>query len=433
MATTKLRPLVALIGAGALLALAGCTSSGSANGPVTNINIIAPSNAPSDAGFEAVTKAFNAANPTIHATYTGVTDYDTTRSAQLSAGTADIFVCYPQQPQSFTGKSSNEDTLLAQAGKFVDLTKQVFMKNYTPSVLSSPRSEIDGKFYAVPTGLSYGTGVYYNETVFKKYGLKIPTTWDEFVDVMSKLKAKGVTAFGWGGKDGFPEALPLYGIIASMYPTDDDKTNLLKGMWDGSVDLSKGVPLTVMKRLQTIYDNSSQTSPGMSVTESIGSFAKGDFAMMFDGTWDQKSITSVVGSSFKWGMFPLPGSNSAKNNQYLTGKLELQLCASSTSKNKKAALKWLEFFSQPDEYSKFVKLSGFAPSQPNITTKDPFLDSISKYTGKFQLFWESIYQGPQELAPVGNLGFAYPLLKPIGTNTPTQAAEAAEAAWKAVR
>lgn len=441
MATTKLRRLVALACASALLALAACSgstnesSSGapSAGGAPSEINIIAPSNAPSDAGFQAVTDAFNAVNPDIKATYTPVTDYDTTRAAQLTAGTVDVFVCFPRQPQDFTGQAATEDTLMARAGQFVDLTNEPFMKNYTASVLASPRSAIDGTVYAVPTGLSYATGVYYNKKVFADNGLDVPTTWAELVNVMTTLKGAGVTPFGWGGLDGFPAALPLYGLVASYYPQDADKWELLEGLWDGSVDLTTGVPLEIMERLQVIYDNSSDTSPGISIVESFGAFANGEFAMLFDGSWDQKTILDVVDSNFEFGMFPLPGGDNAADNQVLNGKLELQLCVASASKNKEAALKWLEFYSQPENYTTFVEQSGFAPSQPNITTNNPFLDSIADYTKDFSLFWEAIFIAPQELAPEGGVGFAYNQLVPIGTKTPAEAAAAAEAAWDAVR
>lgn len=433
MATKMLRRTIALAGTGTLLALAGCTAAAPADEGVVKINIIAPSNAPSDAGFQAVTDAFNASQDGIEATYTGVTDFETTRAAQMSAGTVDVFVCFPREPQGFAGETPNEDTLMAQAGQLVDLSEQSFMDNYTPTVLDSPRSTIDGKLYAVPTGLSYATGIYYNKAIFEDAGLEIPTTWDEFVDVMTALSDAGVTPFGFGGKDGFPAALPLYGLLASMYPTDADKRDLLAGIWDGSVDLTSGVPLEVMERLQTVYDNVSETSPGMSIVESIGAFANGDYAMMFDGSWDQKSIGDVVDGKFDFGMFPLPGSDNAADNQLLNGKLELQLCASEASKNKDAALKWLEFFSEPENYATFIQNSGFAPAQPNIATDDAFLDSISQYTGEFRLFWESIYVAPQEIAPEGNPGFAYTLLSPLGSSSPAEAAAAAQSAWDAVR
>lgn len=433
MATRTLRVVAFATSALAIVGLAGCAGGGSPTGDVVKINIIAPSNAPSDAGFQAVTDAFNASQTGIEATFSPVTDYETTRAAQLSAGTVDVFVCYPRQPQGFTDEESTEDMLMAQAGQFVDLTDKPFMGNYIQSVLASPRSTMNGKLYAVPTGLSYATGVYYNKKIFSTLGLAIPTTWGEFTATMAALKAAGVTPFGFGGKDGFPAALPLYGIIGSLYPEDANKQALLKGLWDGSVDLTRGVPLEAMQRLQTIYDNTSAASPGSSIVESIGAFANGEFAMMFDGSWDQKSVTDVVGGKFDFGMFPLPGADNADQNRFLNGKIELQLCASSASAHQDAALAWLDFFSQPKNYTTFAKLSGFAPAQPNIVTDDPFLDSISQYASDFRLFWESIVVAPQAIAPEAKVGFEYNRLPPLGTNTPAEAAAAAQAAWDAVR
>ncbi|MGV9195312.1 ABC transporter substrate-binding protein [Microbacterium sp. MC2] len=434
MTTKRLRTALVFASAGALVVLAGCSAGGDdASGGPTEINIIAPSNPPSDAGFQAVTEAFNAANPDIHATYTGVSDYETTRAAQLTASKADIVACYPRQPTGLPDEVVSEDTLMAQSGTFVDLTDEPFMDNYLPSVLASPRSAIDDRVYAVPTGLSYATGVYYNKSLFDELGLEIPTTWDELQDVMSVLNENNVTPFGFGGLDAFPAALPLYGILASYYPTDADKTELLEGIYDGSVDLTEGAPLEVMERLQTVYDNTTPTSPGISVVESFGAFANGEFAMLFDGSWDQKSIADVVGTKFDVGMFPLPGGDDAADNHNLNGKLELQMCAVEGSEHKEAALKWLEFFSQPENYATFTELSGFAPSQPDIASDDAFLNSIADYTSEFSLFWEAIFIAPQGLAPEGGVGFAYQLLPPLGAQTPEEAAAAAEAAWEAVR
>lgn len=433
MATKKFRQLVVLT-VGSTLALAGCAGSPDPTAPSSvSINVIAPTNAPSDAGFQAVTDAFNQAQTGITATYAGVTEYDTTRAAQLAAGTADIVVCFPSQPHDFADQAVSEDTLMAQAGQFVDLTDEPFMRNYTQSVLQSPRSAIDGRVYGAPTGLAYATGVFYNKQIFEDNGLGIPTTWSELLDVIDALTEAGITPFGYGGLDAFPQTLPLYGLIQSMYPTDEAKTDLLRGMWDGSLDLTTGVPLEILERLQVVYDNSAELSPGMTIVESLAAFGNSEFAMVFDGTWDQKAILGIVDSRFDFGMFPFPGGDSTGDNEFLSGKIELQLCVSETSQNKEAAMKWLEFFSQPENYATFVEHSGFAPAQPGIATGDAFLASIEPYTQEFRLFWEAIFVAPQGLAPQGNTGFAYSLLPPFGSSTPVEAAAAAQEAWEAVR
>src|SRR5450759_4757296 len=83
-------------------------------------------------------------------------------------------------------------------------------------------------------------------------------------------------------------------------------------------------------------------------------FANGEYAMTPDGTWDTPTIASAVGSKFAIGYFPIPTSDNPAENATLGGKVELTLAVPSSAKNKTAALAYLDFFSQPQNYAKFV-------------------------------------------------------------------------------
>ena len=50
----------------------------------------------------------------------------------------------------------------------------------------------DGEVYAIPTQQSTAI-MYYNRAIFDKYGLEVPTTYDEYVQVCDTLKENGVT------------------------------------------------------------------------------------------------------------------------------------------------------------------------------------------------------------------------------------------------
>ena len=50
----------------------------------------------------------------------------------------------------------------------------------------------DGEVYAIPTQQSTAI-MYYNKAIFDKYGLEVPTTYDEYVQVCDTLKENGVT------------------------------------------------------------------------------------------------------------------------------------------------------------------------------------------------------------------------------------------------
>lgn len=62
--------------------------------------------------------------------------------------------------------------------------------------------DVDGKgIYMVPWTGDVTDVVWYNKEIFDDLGLSVPATWDEFMDVMAKIKASGVTPIVEGNKD----------------------------------------------------------------------------------------------------------------------------------------------------------------------------------------------------------------------------------------
>jgi len=447
MATTTLRTrraargaVAVLAAAGTLFALGACSggddkspnaSGGSGSEIKGNLSILVSSADASDKAFQEVTDAFNAKYPDAKATLTSVPNdsYPATKSAQITAGKADIFVVKNfREIPDYAQDSKSDDVLLAESGGLVDLTDQPFMKSYTQTVLDS--QAIGGKQYAVPTGLSYATGVYYNKKIFSDNGLEVPTTWTELQNVISTLKGKSITPFGIGGKDTWPAGLVMLGVVAGTYPTAADKQAAIDGLWDHSVDLTQAPQSTVLEKTQTIFENAQKNFSGAGYDDMPAAFAKGDFAMLPDGTWNDPTIESAVGSNFEIGYFPLPASDNAADNKFLNGKIELQLGVSATSKNQAAALAWLDLFSQKDTYTKFVATSGFSSAQPGIDQSD-FLNSISDYTSTFEPVWESLWIADNKAGDDAVYPFNYPALAPLGGSSAADAAKAAQTAWSA--
>lgn len=59
---------------------------------------------------------------------------------------------------------------------------------------------LNGKTYALPIELNI-TPIYYNKAIFQKYNLKVPTTFDEFKQVVKTLTDHGVAPIALGNKD----------------------------------------------------------------------------------------------------------------------------------------------------------------------------------------------------------------------------------------
>ncbi|GAA2518454.1 ABC transporter substrate-binding protein [Rarobacter incanus] len=407
----------------------GGSGSPSASDVTGDLNILVSSADASDKAFGEVIDAFNAKYPNAKATLNSVPNdtYPTTKSAQLTAGKVDVFVVktFREMPD-YAQDSVSEDVQLAQSGGLVDLTDQAFMKNYTQSVLDS--QAIGGKQYAVPTGTSYVTGVYYNKKIFSDNGIEAPTTWSELQAATEKLEKAGVTAFGIGGKDTWPAGLVMLGAVGSEYPTAADKQATIDGLWNQSVSLTSGKPLDVLKKTQWVFEHAQKNFSGAGYDDMPAAFARGEFAMLPDGTWNQPTIATAVNDQFEIGYFPFPGSDNAADNKYLNGKIELQLAVSASSKNQAAALAFLDLFSQKDTYTKFVETSGFSSAQPDIDQSD-FLNSIADQTSQFEPVWESLWIANPNAGDDASFPFNYPALKPLGSSDAAGAAAAAESAW----
>lgn len=434
---------LALTMAGALAACGGSSSgsdqSSSSGGSSTpdasslsgSLSILVSSADASDEAFNKINDAFKEKYPNVDSTVTSVPNdsYPATKSAQLSAGSVDIFVVknFVETPD-YAKDSTSDDVLMAQAGGLVDLTDQSFMKNYTPSVLEA--QAVDGKQYAVPTGLSYSTGIYYNKKIFEENGLEAPTTWSDLENVMSTLKAKGVTPFGIGGKDTWPAGLVMLGNVASQYPTLSDKQTLAENLWSQKASLTDSDEASILAKTQEVFENAQDNFSGAGYDDMPAAFARGDFAMLPDGTWNQPTIDKAVNGAFEYGYIPFPGSDTASNNALLNGKIELQLAVSSSSKNQDAALAWLDFFSDPTNYKTFVDTAGYSAAQPDIETTD-FLKSISQYTETYQPAWDQVWIANNKAGDDAVYPFNYPALSPLGTKTAQDAATDAENAWSA--
>jgi len=442
MATKKLRTTrtigrtIAAAGlAATMISLAACSGQATPDaedGDVAGeLQILVSSAAASDAAFAAVNDAFMAKYPDVKVVLSSVSNdnYPATKSSRLTAGNVDIFVVknFAEAPD-YAADSVSDDVLLARSGGLLDLTGEAFLDNYTQSVLDS--QAIDGKQFAIPTGLSYSTGVYYNKQLFADAGLEVPTTWAELENVMTTLQDEGVTPFGIGGKDGWPAGLVMLGVAGGELPTTADKQDLATALWGQSAALDTGVPLTILEKTQEVLDNAQTNFAGAGYDEIPAGFAAGQFAMTPDGTWNAPTIAAAVGDAFEIGYFPLPAGDDAVDNASLNGKIELQLGVAASTKNKAAALAWLDFFSDPATYTQFVADSGFSPAQQGIEGTE-FLNSIAQYTETFQPAWEQVWIANNDAGQDAVYPFNYPALKPLGTSTPQQAADAAQAAWSA--
>jgi raffinose/stachyose/melibiose transport system substrate-binding protein len=187
----RLRPRTALV-AGAVtlgLVLTACGGSGSsAGGSDGNVTLtfLVNSGETNEAQAKAVVDAFQQENPTITvetSTRPGGTEGDNLIKTKLATGEMEDIFQY--NAGSLLQALTPDQTL-------VNVADQEWVgkldEDYKESV-----STANGT-YGAPWNSSMAGGILYNKDIYAELGLKVPTTWDEFIANSQKIKESGKAA-----------------------------------------------------------------------------------------------------------------------------------------------------------------------------------------------------------------------------------------------
>jgi len=163
-----------------------------------------------------------------------------------------------------------------------------------------------GDWYGIPNYGEYVT-VYYNADMFKKYGVAVPTSLDEFTAALAKFKAAGVTPLNPAGAE-----YPLGQLWYQLALTKADRS------WIDSYQLFKsdldwqGEQLT--SATNTISDWTTKgyiakNSAGLTAEDMGTSFISGKYPIMVSGSWWFGRLVNEA--KFDWSQFQFPGSDYA--------------------------------------------------------------------------------------------------------------------------
>ena len=191
---TTARRGVALVAAGTAAALmfAGCSagslgsSSGEGSAGATEITWLHPNGDTDVASAKALIAAFQAANPGITVkteTRPGGSEGDNLVKTKLATG---------DMAEVFNYNNGSLLQAIKPAQNLTPLDDQPWASQLDPLFAESSKS--DGKLYGGPYGTAFGGGVLYNIPLYKKLGLQVPKTWDEFMANNEKVKADGSAA-----------------------------------------------------------------------------------------------------------------------------------------------------------------------------------------------------------------------------------------------
>ncbi|MBN2354321.1 MAG: extracellular solute-binding protein [Spirochaetales bacterium] len=322
----------------------------------------------------------------------------------------------------------------AQAGLLKDITKDVKGTAFGKSMASGVWQvySYNGKVYGAPHDMG-GITFWYNKELLAKVGYKtFPTTWDDFLKLVKKLKAAGITPIALGGGDKWP-AMHMWSYIAlrlggGQLFEDTFSGKNAKG-FENPTFIKAGQMLADLAALKPFQDG----FLGATYNDEAALMGNGEAAMELMGQWapnvekDNSSDKTGLGAKLSTAPFPAIKGGKGKiteviggGNGYAVGKNAPQ-----------AAVDFLKYLDNKKNNTTWAQVSSIIPTVKGaeVGLTDPNAKMVKAIVDKctfFQLYLD------QFLSPAAG-GTVNDAVQNIlaGTATPAQAMAAIQKAFVA--
>jgi raffinose/stachyose/melibiose transport system substrate-binding protein len=317
----------------------GGSSAGEAGDNVT-LSFLVNSGETNEAQAKAVVEAFQQENPTITietSTRPGGTEGDNLIKTKLATGEMeDIF----QYDSGSLLQALNPDQSL------VNVADQAYMgkldENFKKAVGTANGT------YGVPWNSSMAGGILYNKDIYAELGLKIPTTWDEFIANSQKIKDAGkaapiVASFG----DGWTSQL---WILADFYNVQAQNPDWAQEYTANKVNFSTEPAFAGFSNLEEVGRSGLLNSDFASATydDAIKMLAEGTGAQYPMLTLAVQNIQQNYPDALsKIGIFPMPGINPADNGLTVWEPNAVYISKATDGAKLEAAEKFQAFMATP--------------------------------------------------------------------------------------
>lgn len=326
------------------LALTGCSagslgSSEDEGGGKVTLSFLSDNQQETVKLAEGLAKDFTAKNPAITInveTRPQGTEGDNIVKTRLSTGDmTDVFMYNSGSLMQALAPAKN----LTPVDEFAGQLDENFKKSVTS----------DGKIYGVPFGNFMSGAILYNKDVYAKNGLTVPTTWDQFMANNAKIKAAGVDPVIQTYGDTWTSQLFILGDyhnVEAAEPGWADRYTRNQAKYATSPAAKAG-----FDHLQQVHDAGyiNKDFASAKLTDGLNKLAKGQGAQYpILSAMLSQLIADNPGSENKIGLFPIPGTDAAKNGLTVWAPNGLYIPTSTTGAKLDAAKKFAAFVAGPD-------------------------------------------------------------------------------------
>lgn len=194
----------------------------------------------------------------------------------------------------------------------------------------------DGKIYGYPYSVAVAS-LYVNTELFEQNNVKVPETYEEFLEAVDAFSAAGITPIALGEKDLWP-GLMIYGIHAIRMAGAEDFNAALMG--EGSYNTPELVEAARLVQELAARGGFGSSALGTSQDDAVAAIKQGRAAMMFMGSWlngDCEADDAAVKGKVSVIKFPVIEGGKGNADEFHGGSGETFLVSSNAEHPAEAA------------------------------------------------------------------------------------------------
>jgi ABC-type sugar transport system, periplasmic component len=267
--------------------------------------------------------------------------YKQARNARMASG---------QEMDIIAVSNGPDQTEFPQKGTVLELTNEPWTANFTDGALNLMRkisATPDKLFYAVYEGATFG--VWYNKDMFKKYSIKVPDNYEEFIEACETLKKNGIAPLAQGIKDIW---CPDQEANLMMEPVYNKVPKFWIEMYTGKLKWTDKVILDEAKKLEMLYPSKGYYIQGVlstSYDQCWQLMLQKKIGMWIMGSWAVEVMTkSNVKPDFGVGVFNPPYNYKGNDNKFSPKMGDRCYAVLTSSKKQDAAKDFLGFMTQKE-------------------------------------------------------------------------------------
>ncbi len=296
----------------------------------------------SAAYIQEVAKDYMAKNPDVDITVSAADNADYKQQINVRLASNDA-------PDIYFAWSGVYAKNFAEGGRALDLTDYVKKDNdWFNTIISNQWGPFtfDDKIYGVPIIMD-GKAFYYNQDIFNELSLKVPETWEEFMDVLDKLSKTDYIPISLGNSEDW--ATGHYMTTLNQRMVDPDT---LAADYELKGDFSSPQYIAALDKLQELVPYFTPDFNATSYDTGISDFVNGKAAIYYE---QFNQVQYIKPAAFNWSWFDFPDISEGKGDQNALTGAPQGLMVSSATKYPDVCIDFMEFMTSADEAAKMVK------------------------------------------------------------------------------